>query len=449
MVRRGHNSTDLPVVLSFNGSDSSGGAGIQADVKTIEAHGGFATTVVTSLAAENTLGVESVHVPPPEEIGAQYRAVMDDLDVTAIKIGMLAVEPIIRQVAADVRDVGQPVVVDPVMVAASGDPLLEEGAEEAYEEVVAEADVVTPNVDETAILTGVEVDDRESAIEAGERIVEMGATAALITGGHLDGETIVDTLVTDDDTFRFEHPRVDTNATHGSGCTISSAIATRLAQGDSVPEAVEESISFIESAIRYHVGVGGGHGPVHHMVGIRERAERHSTAESVEALVETFVDRDASPLVPQVGTNVAGATSYAESTDQVAAVEGRIVRTRSGVRPSRGVRFGVSSHVARFLLAARESDPRLRYAANCKLDDATEAALADLDVTAASFDRGDEPIDHPGDTMEWAASHLPETDGPVALFDHGAVGKEPMIRIVARTPDELVGTMTGLLDAVE
>lgn len=440
-----------PVVLTVAGSDSGGGAGIQADIKTIEAMGGFATSAVTNVTAQNTLGVESTHAVPVEEIEAQIDAVLDDFDVRAIKTGMLGSRAIVETVTAYVADLEIPTVVDPVMVAASGDRLLEPDAEAAYNELIRHSTVVTPNADEAAVLTDDTPESISGARSAARSIVDLGADSALVKGGHIPGDRVTDVLATQDAEFEFHHPRIDTEATHGSGCTLSSAIATRLAQGDEISDAVEFAVDFMERAVRYPLDVGSGPGSVHHMVDIRERASREPTAEAVEEVVEWLVERDASPLVPEVGLNVVGATPYAEHVAQTAAVEGRITRTRSGVRPNLGVRFGASSHVARFLLAAREHDPALRFAANVRFGDDVETALETLDGVV-EIDRSNEP--HPDEetsTMGWAATVAFESASatPSAVFDRGDAGKEAMTRVLASDVETLVERLRSLLSAVE
>jgi hydroxymethylpyrimidine/phosphomethylpyrimidine kinase len=442
-----------PVVLTIAGSDSGGGAGIQADLKTIEAGGAFGTSAVTSVTAQNTTGVESTHVLPVGEIEAQCEAVFADFDVAAVKTGMLATSDVVDLVAEQVATTDAPAVVDPVMVAASGDRLLEPDAEAAYERLVAEATLVTPNADEAAVLTGVDVTDSERAREAGEQIVDMDAEAALVKGGHVPGDEVVDVLVTGETVETISHPRVDTDATHGSGCALSSAVATRLAHGDDIPAAVEHGVDLLGRAVRYGLDVGEGPGAVHHMVDLRDRAERQPAVERVAAVVRQFVARDVSPLVPEVGMNVVGATPYAEVPSDCAAVEGRIARTLDGVAPTRGVRVGASSHVARFLLAAREYDPALRFASNCRFDDDVESALGALDGPVVGYDRADEPADvkaQEGQTMGWGARQAFEAaDGtPVAVFDWGEIGKEPMVKLLARDSATLLDRTVTLLDAL-
>ncbi|WP_338727262.1 bifunctional hydroxymethylpyrimidine kinase/phosphomethylpyrimidine kinase [Haladaptatus sp. DJG-WS-42] len=442
-----------PVCLTIAGSDSGGGAGIQADLKTMEAHDTFATSVVTSVTSQNTQGVTGAFTLPVAEIQSQYDAVLSDFDVRAVKTGMLGTAEVIDAVTERVADLGASLVVDPVMVATSGDRLLEAEGEAAYEKLIAEATLVTPNTDEATVLTGVEIETTEDAIDAGEQLVEMGANAALVKGGHLSGDTVVDVLVTDEVT-RFTHQRVETEATHGSGCTLSSAIAARLAHGDSLADAVSAGVSFMTRAVRYPLDVGQGPGAVHHLVSLRNQAAREETAEAVEGIVQQFVEADVRALVPEIGMNVVGATPFAESVSETAAVEGRITRTLTGVKPNRGVRFGASSHVARFLLGAREAVPELRFAVNCRFDEDVEAALTELEWSLAEFNRSVEPEDlktEEGNTMGWGARRAFSGDGdtPVAVIDRGEVGKEPIVKLVAEDPDTLAARTLDLLSVLE
>jgi hydroxymethylpyrimidine kinase/phosphomethylpyrimidine kinase len=424
--------TEKPVVLTIAGSDSGGGAGIQADLKTIEATGGFGTSAVTAVTAQNTTGVASSHVLPIAELKAQLDAVLSDFDVRAAKTGMLGTAEVVGTVADYADDFDFPLVVDPVMVAATGDRLLTEDAEEAYEDLIAEATLVTPNADEAAVLTDVEPEDEAGARLAGQRVLTMGADAALVKGGHIPGDEVLDVLVTEETIETARHPRVDTDATHGSGCTLSAAIATRLARGEPLADAVGRSVDFMERAVRYHHDVGAGPGAVHHSVDLRNDAARNETAERVSDIVEWFVEENVRPLVPEVGMNVVAATPYAEEPEDVAAVEGRITKTIDGIAPNRGVRFGASSHVARFLLGAREHHPEFRFGVNCRFDADVEDALSSLGWPIAEYDRGAEPESAAG-TMAWAADEVfaADAESPVAVVDRGAVGKEGITKLLA------------------
>ncbi|MEF8799980.1 MAG: bifunctional hydroxymethylpyrimidine kinase/phosphomethylpyrimidine kinase [Halolamina sp.] len=441
-----------PVTLTIAGSDSGGGAGIQADLKTMEAVGAFGTSVVTSVTAQNSLSVESIHPVPVEEIEAQIEAVGSDFHIQAAKTGMLGTASVIELVATHAAQTDTAFVVDPVMVAASGDRLLPPDAADTYVELIAEATVVTPNADEAEILTGIEIDDEASMQRAGEQLLDIGATAALVKGGHVGTDGVTDVFVTEDGTQTFEHPRVETAATHGSGCTLSSSIAARIAHGEELSTAVATSIEFMGRAIRYHLDVGEGPGAVHHLAGLRERAARHPTQEAVESVVDRLVEADARAIVPEVGMNVVGATPFAESASETAAVEGRITRIESGIRPNRGTRFGASSHVARFLLSAREHDAGLRFAANLRFDEEIEAALANLDAPVVEIDRSNEPTpDVEGSTMDWVAQQAfgDAAGAKAAVFDRGDVGKEAMTRVVAPDARTLSDRVRTILDALQ
>ncbi|MFW6046141.1 MAG: bifunctional hydroxymethylpyrimidine kinase/phosphomethylpyrimidine kinase, partial [Natronomonas sp.] len=298
----------MPVTLTIAGSDSGGGAGIQADLKTMEAFGAFGTSAITSVTAQNTRGVDSIHPVPTSEIESQIESVRSDFNLGAVKTGMLGSTPVIETVTAHAADMEVPIVVDPVMVAASGDRLLDPEAEDAYDDLIAEATVVTPNADEAEVLTGLRIEDHRSMRRAGERLLEMGVESALLKGGHVGDSAVSDVLVTTEDTVTFEHSRIEDAATHGSGCTLSSAIAARLSHGDDLVDAVGIGIEFMSRAIRYHLAVGEGPGAVNHLAELRERADRHPTQEAVEDIIERLVSADARPLVPEVGLNVVGAT---------------------------------------------------------------------------------------------------------------------------------------------
>jgi hydroxymethylpyrimidine/phosphomethylpyrimidine kinase len=257
------------IALTIAGSDSSGGAGIQADLKTFSALGVYGASAITALTAQNTQGVEAVHAVPPDFILKQIEAVARDLDVGAVKIGMLATRAIIEVVAKGLKSLPSiPVVLDPVMVAASGDPLLDEDAVETLRTIlVPRARLITPNLPEAAKLLGCHQaeDEREMSAQA-EALQRLGASAVLIKGGHAEGEKAVDILIDDEGALRLEAPRVKTRNTHGTGCTLSSAIAAELAKGASLREAVVAAKAYVTAAIEAAdtLRIGKGRGPVHH-----------------------------------------------------------------------------------------------------------------------------------------------------------------------------------------
>lgn len=263
---------DTPIALTIAGSDSGGGAGIQADLKTFAALGVYGASAITALTAQNTRTVAAIHDVPAEFVAAQIGAVLDDLDVAAIKIGMLASAQIIEAVADALAGWRGPLVLDPVMVAKSGDALLREDAVAALKErLLPRADLLTPNLPEAARLLGC---DRAEAItameEQGRCLIALGARAVLMKGGHAGGDRVTDLLITaDEEVRRIEAPRIATPNTHGTGCTLSSAIAAHLARGFGLAEAVEGAHAYTHAAIEAadRLAVGSGHGPLHHFHG--------------------------------------------------------------------------------------------------------------------------------------------------------------------------------------
>lgn len=256
----------IATALSIAGSDSGGGAGIQADLRTFHAFGVFGTTAITALTAQNTRGVLGVEAVSPEFVRKQIDAVAQDLAPAACKSGMLANRRIIEAVADAIAHHSLPnYVLDPVMVASSGDRLLDKGAEKALlERLIPLAVVVTPNLREAEVLTGLEVRDESGMVRAAEALVERGAAAALVKGGHLEGGTVVDMLWDGRDMRSWRRSRVETTSTHGTGCTLSAAIAAGLANGESLVAAVEAALNFVHRAIATAPSLGSGHGPLNH-----------------------------------------------------------------------------------------------------------------------------------------------------------------------------------------
>ena len=261
----------MKVALTIAGSDSGGGAGIQADLKTFHQFGVHGTSAIVALTAQNTRGVRAVHAAPVGFVRHQLDALADDLPPDAVKTGMLAEPDLVRLVAGIVRERGwTALVVDPVMAATSGDRLLTPDAESVIRtELLPLAALVTPNLDEAEILTGMAVRDIAAMERAGEALLELGAAAALVKGGHLGGSTITDLLVSGEGVRRFERPRIATTSTHGTGCTLSAAIAAGLALGRALEDAVETAIDYVHRAIEAAPALGGGHGPLNHQVPAR------------------------------------------------------------------------------------------------------------------------------------------------------------------------------------
>ncbi len=254
-------------VLIVAGSDSGGGAGIQADIKTVSMLDAYAATAITALTAQNTEGVFGVLPIPPEFVRRQIEVVLDDIGADAIKTGMLHDAAVIETIAAVLREraTAIPLVVDPVMVAKGGARLIDPTAVEALKQLlIARAEIVTPNLPEAEILCGATIGNLAQMRAAGETLLALGCRAVLVKGGHLSGETVSDVLVTAGGARVWESPRIATRHTHGTGCTLASAIAASLAQGQDVENAVDRARTYVQRAIAGAPGLGRGHGPLDH-----------------------------------------------------------------------------------------------------------------------------------------------------------------------------------------
>ena len=256
----------MRTALTIAGSDSGAGAGIQADLKTFAAHRVYGTTAITAVTAQNTLGVTMWQAMPADLVTAQIEAVAGDIGADAVKVGMLGNAAIVEAVAAAIAALDLPlVVVDPVMVAKGGDRLLEADAIDALRaELLPRAHIVTPNIPEAEVLAGMTIGSVEDMKRAATRILALGPRVVLVKGGHLGGEESIDVGCTAHDSFEIRKPRVETRHTHGTGCTLSSAIAANLALGLDDRDAISRAREYLDGAIRHAPGIGRGHGPLEH-----------------------------------------------------------------------------------------------------------------------------------------------------------------------------------------
>ncbi|WP_084420576.1 bifunctional hydroxymethylpyrimidine kinase/phosphomethylpyrimidine kinase [Henriciella litoralis] len=254
-------------VLVVAGSDSGGGAGIQADIKSIMAMGGYAMTAITAITVQDTRGVHDVHAIPLETVRGQMTVCLKDIGADAVKTGMLATAELVEIVAETLEDLAPtaPTIIDPVMVASSGDRLVNERAVQSLQSLlIPGAGLLTPNAPEAEILTGKSVDGINGQRRAAELLLKRGAKGVLIKGGHIPGRIVMDVLQTEHGEWIFESERIDTSSTHGTGCSLASAIAAGIAQGAAIEDAVEAARDYLIGAIRNAKGYGHGHGPVHH-----------------------------------------------------------------------------------------------------------------------------------------------------------------------------------------
>jgi len=432
--------------MTIAGSDSGGGAGIEADLKTFSALRVFGTCVITAITAQNTQGVEKIFPVPPEIVKAQIQAVLEDIPVKIAKTGMLYSRGIMEVVAESVDNYGIKIVVDPVLRAGTGGSLIiKEDVNSLIKFILPRATILTPNLFEAEMISGLKIRNLEDMKKAARKITEFGAEAVIIKGGHLK---VADPKVYDvfyhQESFKiFEKPHMNIKP-HGGGCTFSAAIAAFLAKGEGLERAVEKAESFIEISFRGALKVGSGRTPVNPMAFLYQESERTKVMEQVEAAARMVEENPCLlPFAAEVGTQIAMALPFPNGPMDVAAIEGRIVKIRDRLKAVGPARFGASQHVANIILTAMKYDPEIRAAMNLHYSSRLIEAFRKIGYKVAEFDRSLEPAEIKrveGKTLSWGVEKaILEFRGvPDVIYDEGDVGKEPMIRVLGRDASEVV-----------
>lgn len=440
----------LPRVLTVAGSDSGGGAGIQADLKTIALLGGFGMSAITALTAQNTLGVIEVHEVPADFVAQQMEVVISDIGVDALKTGMLGNSAIVRAVCQKICQHGiSKVVVDPVMVAKNGERLLSPAAEEVLRrELLPLAQVITPNLPESEALTKRKISGLKGMREAAARIHKMGARNVLVKGGHLSGEA-TDVFFDGRKFYELNGGRISTPHTHGTGCTMSAAIAVELAKGCPALKAVEKAKAFVSSAIQFSLPLGHGQGPVNPYALIAREMERYQIIRELKEGFQVLQDMKVGHLFPEVQSNLGYALPYAQGIEDVAAFPGRLVRLGKEVLKVADPDFGASQHIAKIILTAMAHDPEMRSAMNLRLTEEILARAKREGLLVRHFDRKEEPVRvkrWEGSSLSWGVQRVLQISKkvPDVIFDRGDVGKEPMVRVLGHNPEEVVAKVLRL-----
>ena len=426
--------------LTIAGSDSGGGAGIQADLHAFAAAGVHGTSVITCVTAQNTRAVDAIFPLPAEAVRAQLRAVLRDFDVRAAKTGMLYSADLVRAVADGLERTRFPLVVDPVMVATVGASLERADLAAALaRHLLPRAALVTPNRHEAERLSGRRVRGLADARAAARAIAKLGPEAVLVKGGHLRGE-LVDLLYhaggfTEYRGFRYP------DELHGSGCTLAASIAGHLAAGLDLVTAVERGRARVALgfALAYRAGKGVG------IVNSHAAVDRLAVLEAVEAGAREAVRLVPLDWAPEVGINLGFAVPGATAREDVAAMEGRIVRVGDRLQPTGPARFGASRHVARIILTAMRFDPRVRSAINLKYKEKNLSRPKKIGFAVGTFERGMQP--EGTSTMEWGTEQAIRKLGrvPDVIADRGDVGKEAMVRILGTEPRDVLKKVRRLV----
>ena len=442
-------STKNTIVMTIAGSDSGGGAGIAADLKTFATLGVHGTCVITSVTAQNTTGVLETFDLSPAAVASQIEAVCTDMDVKWVKTGMLASPEIVKVVAKEIRKHELSLVLDPVMAAeAGGDLLRKEALSVLIEELLPFCKVTTPNASEAGALAGFPVKTLEDAKTAARKIADLGAEAVIVTGGHIDATDLL--YEAGSDTFTRIPGAFVKGGTHGSGCTYSAAMTAFLACGKSLEVAARESKKFVVQAILNSRPAGRGVSPVNPLGTTLEERERYQVLRNLkEAVTVLEKSQDFSKLIPEVGCNIAMAIPGARNNEEVAAVEGRIVKYRGRAVPVGCVDFGASRHVSRIILSALCYNPEIRAAINVKYSERNLSLCREAGLTICFFDRSEEPENV--STMDWGTAEAIEKYGsvPQVIYDKGSIGKEPMIRLLGTNAVEMARLAVGLAEKLQ
>lgn len=450
----------IPCILTIAGSDSGGGAGIQADLKTITMLRGYGASVITALTAQNTRTVTGIHAPSAKFVAQQLRTVLDDISVAAAKTGMLFSEPIIKAVAPILDKRSFPLVVDPVCVATSGAKLLKDEAIGAMQRLMFPlADLLTPNIPEAELFTNTRIHDRDDVLKAARLLLAMGPKAVLIKGGHADSFAATDWYVpADGEPVPFMQQRVKTDCTHGTGCTLSAAIATGLGQGLEVGAAIKRAQEYLNLCLRAGTRLGEGGGPPNHLAPwVKETAKPEVLQDLGRFGRWIEVTPELRALMPRGGSNVAVALPHADRPDEVAAFVGGLVGTcRHDVVVVGNPEFGASVYGASTLLSAMRLRPDLHCLMTLGLRPGLKHALEKTGIETVWIDRDRKPEyieDREGRLEEWGTfeglKNHPEPDAVRAVGDPGGVGREPLVRILAKDIPSLKNSIREILEILD
>lgn len=441
----------MNVGLTIAGSDSGGGAGIQADIRTFSALGVFGCSVVTAVTSQNTSGVRDIFPLPLGIISSQFGAILSDFRIDAVKIGMVYNEEIMAEVSKNLRNAKFPVVVDPILSSGTGSVLIRMDDLESFKKLIVPLSYLcTPNVPEAEILSGIQIQSDESLSAAANAIMDMGARNVIIKGGHSSTEGISDLLLTERRKItKLKGERIKTDVLHGLGCNFSAAVTAHLARQFPLEQACWFANDYIRSGIARSMRVGKGSSVVDISLIHHSNSDRFLVQQDLDRAVDEIeLVENFGVLIPETQTNIVYAIAHPQSLSDIAGVNGRIARIGNRARAVGRIRFGVSKHVGASVLGYVKRNPVMRSAINIKYDEKI-LAICKRDLTVSSYDRVTEPPEIKyieGMSVEWgvrtALQNVPNAD---VIFHVGDIGKEPMIIIFDMNPINLVRKVRNIL----
>lgn len=442
------------VALSIAGSDPSGGAGIQVDLKSFSYLGVHGTTVVTCVTSQNTQRVEGIFKVPADVIQSQLESILDDFPITAVKTGMLYDDETVQMIGKTLVKYHLKPIVDPVMVATSGDRLsVDSFVSSLKKHLLPHALMITANAPEASTIVEVPVETQQEVMEACKTIYSLGPQFVLVKGGHLKEENVIDILYDGKRFYTFSLPRIPNKKAHGSGCTLSALITGLLTLGEPPVVAVQKAKHITWAMIQEGYSPGKGSDVLNHSSDILvppvvKDDQQFQVWMELKNAVEQLVTILRVSFIPEVGTNFVYATLNATSRNDVCAINGRITKYNDKPHLCGFLAFGASKHIAAVVLAAQSVNPTVRAALNLRYSKATVELCKKIGFSVATFDRKNEPVSAYS-TMEWGTkqaittlSHVPDV-----IYDQGGIGKEPMIRILGKNPTDVLMKLKRLLSS--
>ena len=432
-------------ILTIAGSDPSSGAGIQRDLKTFDALGAYGLSVITAITSQNTSKFFSVQPVSSEAVKNQIRSIISDFTVDAIKIGMVFDKHIIQAIYSELKGLDIPMVLDPVFESTTGGTLLQKNAFEDFKKLLVPlAYVITPNIIEAERLANIRIKTKKDVHSAAKKIQRLGVKNVIIKGGHLPYKNkITDVLLDNKRFYDFSHKFVKME-NHGGGCTFSAALCVEIAMGKNLPDSVKSAGRFTALSIKNATKIGKG-------LAIVEKSSKDDILSKISHGITQFTKiANIYQQIPECQTNFVYSNPKPSSLEDILGLEGRIVRTGTTVTPTGNLKYGGSKHVGSAVLEVSKRFPSIRSALNIKFDKVTMVKAKRKGLYVLSYDRNKEPLHikkKEGSTISWGMYEAVKNarNPPDIIFHKGGVGKEPMILIFGRTPDDVLKKLSKIV----
>lgn len=442
----------LRSVLSIAGSDSSSGAGIQADLKTLSSLGTYGCSAITAITVQNTKNIFEVFPIPSEIVIRQINSVLNDIRIDAIKIGMVYDGIIINKIFKILKNTNIPIIVDPIFTSTSGKNLIKyEAIKVLTKKILPIATIITPNINEATQLSGIDIKNKEDLVKSLTKMKKLGPKNVIVKGGHLLSEHSIDTLIDDKlNIIEFSNSRISIPENHGSGCNFSAALTAYISQGYEIPIACKLANEFINSVLKNLLYIGKGYPVTDTSLTTSSSAFKFHVIEELSiAINELEAITDIGKLIPETQSNFAYAIPNATSIKEVAGIKGRIVRIDQKVKASSCIEFGATQHIASAVISYMNINPLMRAGFNIKYDKKIIELLQSF-MKVSEYDRRLEPQklkEKEGYTIQWGVKKAILKDKEVrGIYHKGDIGKEPMIILFGHNPAEIVEYLRKLIE---